>query len=436
MKELFDSVKDYREFLTVDELDKELKRLCSTNEILNIGVSENGHEILCARLGNGKKNALVFGSPHPNEPIGCLTTLELIKIIKSDSDLRKEYTWYIVPCSDPDGVRLNEPWFKGKFSVKKYAYGYYRSPSMLQSEWSFPTKYKRYIFDKSPKQNQALRKLIDKIKPKINYPLHNAGFSGAFFLLSHEMPKKYYSQVKKLCKKLCIPLDNGDEMYPFMKKLDDSISIVPLFEQIYDFLEENGQKPWKTMKGGQASIDYVKKLVPDMFGVVGEIPYIYDKKIEDKSKINKTRRDVNRKKLIEGTESREFILEVLKLNGVNKKSPFYTMLYVGAKAYIRDQKARLKKLIDKKYSTQSTIAEEFTMNVMIKFYIAINLGALHRLLLESRKTPELIKMDDKIRKQIAWNISYIEKNSNYKTIPIKNLIKIQLGCLLYALEYL
>jgi len=221
-----------------------------------------------------------------------------------------------------------------------------------------------------------------------------------------------------------------------MKKLDDSISIVPFFEQIYDFLEENGQKPWKTMKGGQASIDYVKKLVPDMFGVVGEIPYIYDKKIEDKSKINKTRRDVNRKKLIEGTESREFILEVLKLNGVNKKSPFYTMLYVGAKAYIRDQKARLKKLIDKKYSTQSTIAEEFTMNVMIKFYIAINLGALHRLLLESRKTPELIKMDDKIRKQIAWNISYIEKNSNYKTIPIKNLIKIQLGCLLYALEYL
>jgi hypothetical protein len=436
MKELFDNVKEYKEFLTVDELDDELRRLCDINEILNLGVSEDGHKILCARLGNGKNNALIFGAPHPNEPIGCLTSLELIKIIKSSDYLRKKYTWYIVPCSDPDGVILNEPWFKGKFSIKKYAYGYYRSPSMLQSEWSFPIKYKKYTFNKSPKQNDALRKLIDKIKPKINYPLHNAGFSGAFFLLSHKMPKTYYSQIKGLCKRLDVPLDNGDEMYPFMKKLDDSISIVPFFEQIYDFLEENGQKPWKTTEGGQPSIDYVKKLVPDMFGVVGEIPYMYDKKVEDKSKISKTRREVNRKKLIESTTSREFILDVLKLKGINKKSPFYTMLYRGAHAYIREQQAKLRKLKDKKYSAQSTVAEEFTMDVMIKFYIAINLGALHRLLEDSKKTKELIKLDKEVKKQIERNIKYVEKKSKYKIIPIKNLIKIQIGCLFYALKYL
>jgi murein tripeptide amidase MpaA len=194
------TIKNYKEFLRLDELNKEVRKLCSSDEILNLGLSEEKNKIIGAKLGNGKENALIFGAPHANEPIGCLTCLELIKIIKLNKNLQKKYTWYIIPCSDPDGIKLNESWFKGKFSIEKYVRGYYRSPPILQSEWSFPVKYKKYRFEKNPKHNEALKKLIDKIKPKINYPLHNAGFSGAFFLLSHKMPKEYYAKILNYAK--------------------------------------------------------------------------------------------------------------------------------------------------------------------------------------------------------------------------------------------
>lgn len=77
-------IKNYKEFLKVDSLNREVKKLCSKDEILNLGFSEEGNKIIGVKLGMGKENALIFGSPHPNEPVGCLTCLELIKIIKSD----------------------------------------------------------------------------------------------------------------------------------------------------------------------------------------------------------------------------------------------------------------------------------------------------------------------------------------------------------------
>ncbi len=431
------AIKNYKEFLKLDELNKEVKKLCPHNEILNLGFSEEKNEIIGVKLGNGKENALVFGAPHVNEPVGCLTCLELIKIIKSNKNLQKKYTWYIVPCSDPDGIRLNESWFKGKFSIKKYVYGYYRSPPILQSEWSFPVKYKKYKFEKNPKHNDALKNLIDKIKPKINYPLHNAGFSGAFFLLSHKMPKNYYYKVLRLCKKLKIPLDDeSGKIYPFMKKLDKGIYVVPSFEEIYDFLEENKQNPLKTMEQGQTSIHYVKKLVPNVFGIVGEIPYIYDNKIEDKTKISKTRREVNRKKFEESIENKKFITKNLNKKGINKKSPFYLMLKKGTAKDLYEDLARLEKIKEKSYSVKTTISEEFYSDVINKFYISLDLGAFYRLLKDSKKSKETENLKREVKERIEIFTKYVEENSNYKIIPIKNLINIQLGCLFYALDFL
>ena len=144
---IVDRVDNYKEFLTVNELDDELRKFQRKGliEINQIGKSLNGHFILSAKIGNGKNTALVFGFPHPNEPIGSLTCLSLIKTISKNEYLRNRFTWHIIPCADPDGAKLNEGWFKGKFTIEKYAKNFYRSMTPLQTDWTFPLKYRKII---------------------------------------------------------------------------------------------------------------------------------------------------------------------------------------------------------------------------------------------------------------------------------------------------
>ncbi|HET8794334.1 MAG TPA: M14 family zinc carboxypeptidase, partial [Nitrososphaeraceae archaeon] len=97
-----DKVDNFMEFLTVNELEQELEKLQRNDliKINEIGRSQNGYSILSAKIGNGINNALVFGFPHPNEPVGSLTCLSLINAITENEFLRNRFTWHIIPCAD------------------------------------------------------------------------------------------------------------------------------------------------------------------------------------------------------------------------------------------------------------------------------------------------------------------------------------------------
>ena len=45
------------------------------------------------------------------------------KRLAEDEELRKEldYTWYIVKAWDADGLRLNEKWLKGPYTLYNYS---------------------------------------------------------------------------------------------------------------------------------------------------------------------------------------------------------------------------------------------------------------------------------------------------------------------------
>ena len=87
--------------------------------IYTVGYSEGGREILMYTLGNGAKKALIIGSIHAREHI---TTKYLLKVTEDycnaaesasgyygNYDIRSllnEYTLYIIPCANPDGVEI------------------------------------------------------------------------------------------------------------------------------------------------------------------------------------------------------------------------------------------------------------------------------------------------------------------------------------------
>ena len=88
-------------------------------KLFTAGYSESGKEILMFTMGNGEKKALVVGGIHAREHI---TTKYLLRVIEdycfqnekgtgnfgnfNIKDLLSEYTLYIIPCVNPDGLEI------------------------------------------------------------------------------------------------------------------------------------------------------------------------------------------------------------------------------------------------------------------------------------------------------------------------------------------
>ena len=76
IKEVIKNVPDYEFFKTVDELNESSRKLAERFPDLvkfyQIGESMAGDPIYCLKIGNGSKAVLMYGFPHPNEPIGSM----------------------------------------------------------------------------------------------------------------------------------------------------------------------------------------------------------------------------------------------------------------------------------------------------------------------------------------------------------------------------
>lgn len=432
---IVDRVDNYKEFLTVNELDDELRKFQRKGliEINQIGKSLNGHFILSAKIGNGKNSALVFGFPHPNEPIGSLTCLSLIKTISKNKYLRNRFTWHIIPCADPDGAKLNEGWFKGKFTIEKYAKNFYRSMTPLQTDWTFPLKYKNHTFIDSPSNVIALAKLIEKTKPQLVYPIHNAGMSGAYFFMTHHLGNKFYNELIDLCKNLSIPLDMGEPELEIMQEWKKPVYKEFTGKEYHDYYESVGIEPDK--KTGDSSIGYSKNFNQEVLGIIGEIPYIYDKKIEDNSFTKKTRRENIIHDIIRLENLKKYVSNIMSTADLNKNSIFYELFQYVVIQWEKILQTRKKYLEKDEYAKMATVSQEFSTIVIPNFRQSLLLGELRRLLIESPKTPQNTKLIEDVENEIAERIEFVKKNSEIKTFPIRKLVQLQLGFLLLSLKY-
>ncbi|MEK6903956.1 MAG: M14 family zinc carboxypeptidase [Nanoarchaeota archaeon] len=433
---LLQHIEDFQEFLFVDELYDALAQRLGKENVTALGESAEGHPLFCGKLGHGKENALIFGFPHPNEPVGSLTCLSLVTLIQKNKSLQERFTWYIIPCADPDGAKLNEGWFKGKFSIKKYAYHFYRSKPSLQTDWSFPVKYKDYVFNNPPANVRALQQLIEKIKPRLVYPLHNAGFGGAYFFVTPPVPELFFDDLITLCHDLAIPMDLGEPEAPFIQELKKPVFKDISFSDYYEYYKKAGIDPTKILDYGTTSIDFARQYHKRFFGLVGEIPYIYDEKIADEKQTQHTRKENNLEVLTIHKENLTFIEEVLQQKNLNKQSLFYTLIETVVH-YLKNEVKSAEITLEKpEYQAKATVAETFNTQVIIRFYASLILGELRRLLLASPHTKENILLQKKIEERIDVLIASIEKYSTYKILPLKKLVQLQLGCLLIAIDYL
>ena len=455
-EDVISRVPDYKEFMTVDEMNSASKALAKEHpdivEEFEFGITREGDKIIGLKIGKGKQNALVFGLPHPNEPIGTMMLDYFTKELAENKKLRDEldYTWYIVKAWDSDGTRLNEGWFKGPFTLYNYARNFFRPAGHQQVDWTFPIEYKELKFTDSIPETVAMMNLIDKIKPRFIYSLHNAGFGGVYWYLSRDIPKVYGS-LKEAAKKQNVPLNLGEPEAPYCKAFAPAIYKELGIRDKYNYLEKYGVKDIpKAIKVGTCSADYAGEKYKS-FTMLTELPYFYSEKIIDLSDSGENRGEIVRKSLEQNRKSETFILDSLKKTRkyMAKNNPFLLALdaFTGRQD---DYEAAVKMTYeDENYSKKNaTVAEKFDNEWIKKFYKMLSFGLLTRAneteLFKMKKTKEENKEKEKAlsnefnaaEKKLQVLSDELEANIKYSVVPIKKLVSIQLECGLLVAEYL
>lgn len=441
-------VPDYKVFKTVEELGESsaalAERFPKHVQKRVIGKAQNGEEIEVLIIGKGSKNVLLFGCPHPNEPIGSMTLDYLSeKLAENPAFLEQlDLTWYIIKCVDPVGTRLNEGWFKGPFTPRNYCKHFFRPASYQQVEWTFPVQYKTLNFDQPLPETRALMRIIEEAKPDFMYSLHNAGFGGAFYYVSSDLPR-VYEGLRNHAMRRGLPLHRGEPEMPFVKIFSDAVYKLLRIAEMYDFFAANSQSdPATIIRSGTCSVDYLEKYNPNAFTLVCELPYFYDRQIEDTSKLESSLRD----SLLQGMDFEREMVETLQANfqpylGSLEASPFVDSV----QEYLEMAPANLEAKgmfisSSKGFDQQATVAQHFDSVTNARFHRMLILGMALRAM--ERTLPGITDDDatkvkagkDAIQMYLDSIQTQLEGELNYTVIPIRTLIQVQLGSAIEVLQ--
>jgi len=448
-EDVIEGVPEYKEFMTVDELNESSRMLADKYpdliEFFQVGRSTRREPIYALKVGEGMHKAILIGFPHPNEPIGSLTIEYLSKRLVEDETLREQlnFAWYFIKATDLDGARLNEGWFKGKYDNVRHMLNFYRTPGYKQIEWTFPVEYKTLKWDKPAPETRAIMNLIDKIKPDLVFTLHNSAFGGVYFYVSDPC-HPLYPKLQGLAVSQGLPLHLGEPETPYMKKLVDAVFLLPPMEEIYDFYEKHSDKdPATILNHGASSQDYAKR-VSNAFTIICEMPYIFDQKIVDTTPTSIMRRVA----LLKGIEISEEIFSLVKErydrleNRLDSASPFYEVIleYLKRHKPMIDAKKHWAET-DKSLERPATVSEVFDNLVIEKYYSLRMIGQFIRLLDESIKRSPSIKSELQIERsslleELKRLNSEVEKETRFEVIPIQKLVRVQVGTALYAVDFL
>lgn len=448
---ILDRVPEYTEFFTVEEMNQRSFELArqyqSCVAITEVGRSKRQQPIYCLKIGKGSKKALLYGTPHPNEPIGTMMLDAFSRILAEDEELRNrlDYTWYIVKSSDVDGMKLNEGWFKGPFTITNYQHHFFRPAFDQQVEWSFPIDYKDFHYDKPTVETQCIMRLIDQVKPDFIYSLHNSGFGGCYWYLS-DGTQELFQKLHDVPAKYQIALNLGEPEMPYCENLCEAIYKMTGAKDNYDYLEKfMPDKPAaQLMNGGGCSFEYANR-DGELHSriLVTEMPYYSDPRVSDIGLSDRTRREV----VLEGCE--------LALEDYHFWKPVYDRIcrlmsmdnpfYLAAKERCGlDISLEAKKkwaMQEASMEETATVCQVFDNLLSSRFYSNLSIVLLRRAcdfeLENSVLEPAQIKILQDARNGLyekeCANLDFLERELDYTAIPIAQLVKVQMECgLLYA----
>ena len=447
LKQIAGDIPDYAVFMTIDELNASSHKLVADfpdlTSIRVVGNTRNGDPIELLTIKGGEVQAFVFGGPHPNEPIGCMTVEYLSRKLCEDDALRAElgYTWHFIKSIDSDGMRLNEGWFKGPFTPGNYARHYYRPEPAAQVEWTFPVDYKNLHFHSPLPETEALMAVIDEIKPRFMYSLHNAGFGGVYYYVSRAC-EPLYEPFHEIPSWFDLTLDLGEPESSVAVTLAPAIYKMLSVQDEYDHLETLGiPDPSAEMTSGNSSEAYARPY--GTFSLVVEMPYYDEPTVNDMSITDVTRREALLKKLDKGDELGEWMSSRLEKaqpylsiqSAIRSATEEFTRLGGGWRSHERKFVETNDELLRK--ASQAELFSAQYLGYFYQFLILEMMARLFKAEVDAGNTnPIIAQIAAETAERVAQDGDVFESELNYRALPIRGLVGVQVCTGLATAEYL
>jgi hypothetical protein len=312
-------------------------------------------------------------------------------------------------------------------------------------EWTFPVEYKNLSFNNPPPETQALMFLIEEIKPDFMFSLHNAGFCGVYFYLTHDI-KESYPHLVNLVRNENLPLHQGEPEAPYIKELSPGIYEMFGVQEMYDFYKANGvENPQELISWGTSSADYLKTVTNNRgFTLLCEMPYFYDNALDDISLTDEDRRSLV-------FESLEFAVELYqyskeKFDKIREYCDFNSKIFSSV-ADMADnfEDQILPQFIHARnspmYEGKATVAQAFDSKTASRYYGYLRSAMIARLCdeaveLHPGKKKELTDIKQEIDEYIESGIRNTLVGKSFTVIPIQKLVKVQVGSAPHCIKHL
>ncbi|WP_405670504.1 M14 family zinc carboxypeptidase [Streptomyces sp. NBC_01530] len=200
---------------TVDELGARAAALVARRpadaRLRRAGTSRAGTPMWLLSVGHGSRQALVVAGPHANEPVGGATVLRLAERALADPRFTEgaDATWNLLLSLDPDGLRRNEGWLQGPYTLGRYFRNFFRPGFLEQPEW-LPDG----AAGAALPETRTLLDLQDELRPFLQCSLHGVDVGGGFVELTRDLPG-LAGRVAHTAARLGIPRELGpyDTLY-------------------------------------------------------------------------------------------------------------------------------------------------------------------------------------------------------------------------------
>lgn len=241
-----------------------------------IGHSRGGRPIrMISPAMEGAIDALVVGTPHPNEPIGGCTIQAMLDLLlkRAPALAALPLRWHFIPTIEPDGLALNGSWLSTPHDPGAYFRGFYRPAFRHQAEFAFPLITPHHRFDTPTPEARAWMSAIDELRPALMVSLHNADHGGAFHVLSRPHPG-LAAELSLQSRRHGIALDEGGDPYAEQRPLAPGVFLADDFEAIV------AQAPG-AWTAGNSSFGYASQY--GTLGLVPEVPLWQETEVDGES---------------------------------------------------------------------------------------------------------------------------------------------------------
>ena len=441
---VLENVPEFTRYMTVDELHQRNADMVNEYpgkvELIDLGKSTKGEVIDCLKIGDGNYNAFIHGFPNCEEPYGGNLIDYFAEALLQDDQLREnlDYTWYLVKCSDPDGARLNEGFQKGPHTPMNFSLNYYRTPNFLTPESCFPYRFGPLNLNDPVPETEALMKLMDQVPMTFVSSLHMMKWGG----ITYEVPEPcelIYPDLWRVAKKFDIfPRKRLGTTYA--PGIQYAAYLTPARGWVRQWVA--GNENIEPIRGCYI-YEYGQQFNPNMFMMIPECCIWFDPRMWDDTPLEITLGESLRYAKDTSDEVNNFMLRIWNeaLPYQETDSPFKVMMEEWMEPIIKrytnvtNPPFRFDERIQNK---RATMAEKVGVEGRDDLYRMFYLGGMVRTFnaeLEEGGSEKLEDLNQEVMGKLQEYDNYLHDNYTVVNHPIRNLVGMGIGSLIYSAQY-